>query len=83
VVALLGWGRSYTFALGTVPSKLHWVALTGFDKKSQQIFYMDTDGVQKSYSYAEFNQKWNWYSSGAKGGFLTGTMDVPERTILY
>jgi Ca2+-binding RTX toxin-like protein len=83
VIALVGTGRDYTFGLGSVPKKLHWIALTGFDKKTQQIFFMDTDGKEKVYTFAQFNQVWNWYSSGAKGGFLTGTMDVPERTILY
>jgi hypothetical protein len=83
IVALLGWGRSYTFALGAVPSTLHWVVLTGYDMKSSTIYYTDTKKGACQFSFDEFNQKWNWYSSGAKGGFLTGTLDVPERTILY
>ena len=83
IVALLGWGRSYTFALGAVPSTLHWVVLTGYDMKSSTIYYTDTKKGACQFSFDEFNQKWNWYSSGAKGGVLTGTLDVPERTILY
>jgi Ca2+-binding RTX toxin-like protein len=88
VVALIGKGRDYTFGLGSVPKTLHWIVLTGFDKKTNTIFYTDTKpdkngAIQKQYTYDQFNQVWNWYSSGAKGGFVTGTMDVPERTILY
>jgi hypothetical protein len=83
IVALLGWGRDYTFLLGTVPSTLHWVVLTGYDMNTSTIYYTDTKRGACQFSFDEFNQKWNWYSSGSKGGFLTGTLDVPERTILY
>lgn len=83
VVALLGWGRDYTFGLGATPGTLHWVALTGFDMKSQTMYFTDTDGGCKQMSFTEFNQKWNRYSSGSKGAILTGTLGVQERTILY
>jgi uncharacterized protein with LGFP repeats len=83
VVALLGWGRDYTIGLGTVPDKLHYVVLTGFDLMAKTISYTNTNGEELQYSFQEFNDKWDWYSSGAKGAFLTGTLDVPERTILY
>jgi hypothetical protein len=62
---------------------LHYVTLTGFDQATQQIFYTDTDGRQKSWSYAEFQRVWNFPASGASGDFLTGTLNIKERTILY
>jgi hypothetical protein len=87
VVALVGFGSiSVNFGIfesGTTPRMLHYVTLTGFDRASQRIFYTDTDGARKSWSFAHFNRIWNFPASGATGDFITGTLGVSQRTILY
>lgn len=88
VIALVNAGgyRSESFlgvSTGTVPTKLHWIVLTGFNKATSTISYTDTSGVATTMSFSEFYSRWNWSSSGALGGGLTGTLNTAERTILY
>jgi len=88
IAALVGWGKfsENAFGLvssGTVPTTLHWVTLTGYDSATQRIFYTDTNGAQKSYTYQEFQDKWNFSASGAAGDFLTGTLRVKQRSMVY
>jgi hypothetical protein len=88
VIALVNVGGYITedfgpFETGTVPEKLHWVVLTGFNRATQTITYMNTNGQQGTWTFAEFMQKWNFTASGAAGDFLTGTLGVRERTIIY
>ncbi len=71
------------FTLGHLPNELHWVVVTGFNRANQTITYMDTNGQQVTMSFAQFNTDWNWSAGGAVGDFLTGTLHVQERTIIY
>jgi hypothetical protein len=85
VIALTGRGEfPYPqvggFDLG--PEKLHYVLLTGFDLNTQQLFFMDTDGASKTWSYGEFGQLWDWDAGPLADAFLS-TLGVDQRTILY
>ena len=88
VIALVNAGGYFSesflgISTGTVPDGLHWIALTGFNKANSTISFTDTSGVSKTWSFGEFYSRWNWSSSGALGGGLTGTLNTAERTILY
>jgi Ca2+-binding RTX toxin-like protein len=90
VVALIGWGSVdlpfplpwNPFNFDTAPEKLHYVCLRGFDAAAQRIFYTDTNGQQKSFTYGEFQQKWNWPGDGIPYATLSG-MGVKKNTILW
>ena len=69
--------------LGHLPDELHWVVVTGYDRVNQTVTFMDTNGSPKTMSYGDFNRRWNWSSGGVVGDFLTGTLNTPERTIIY
>jgi uncharacterized protein with LGFP repeats len=68
---------------GHIPNELHWVVVTGYNRMARTVTYMDTDGKLKTLSFDQFNQDWNWSAGGAAGDFLTGTLNVHERTIIY
>ncbi|MBA2227083.1 C39 family peptidase [Thermogemmata fonticola] len=87
VIALVASGILSDF-LGKV-GILHYVVLNGIDEATQTLYYMDTDGVQRSWSYAEFQDRWNWGGSWFTGlagdaaqGFLN-SLGVHERTIIF
>ncbi len=87
VIALIASGL-HSF-LGNNVGILHYVVLNGIDEATQTLYYMDTDGVQKSWSYEEFQDRWNWgrnWFTGVAGdaaqGFLN-SIGVHEHTIIY
>jgi Ca2+-binding RTX toxin-like protein len=89
VIALIASGLSSDDGFWGKVGILHYVVLNGIDEATQTLYYMDTDGVQKSWSYAEFQDRWNWGGSWFTGiagdaaqGFLN-SIGVHERTIIY
>src|SRR5205807_2430067 len=68
VVVLLGWGTLVLPGLfgepNFVPETMHYVCLTGFDKASETLFYMDTNGASSQFGFSEFQDKWNWPGAG-------------------
>jgi hypothetical protein len=89
VIALVGWGEvdfpvTYgpVIVIETVPEVLHYVTLTGYDMQTQQIFYTDTDGVAKAFSFAEFQDKWDWTATGQADAVLSA-MGIDKKTILW
>lgn len=88
VIALVASGLASDTAFGKV-GNLHYVVLDGIDVARRIICYTDTDGVRKSWSYEEFQDRWNWGGSWFTGvagdlaqGFLN-SLGVHERTIIY
>jgi Ca2+-binding RTX toxin-like protein len=89
VIALVGWGEHTFpvpyggfFAMVTVPQKLHYIVLTGFDLQSQTLFYTDTNGEQKSYTFAAFQDRWDW--PGSQVGYqILKDMGINKKTILW
>ncbi|MEE3716119.1 C39 family peptidase [Tumidithrix elongata RA019] len=82
VIGLIRVGSFKVPLFGTAPY-LHWVALTGFDRAQQQIYYTDTNSQESSMSYEEFLRKWNLGSDGnAVNAILKGN-GVEPRTIVW
>jgi hypothetical protein len=82
VIALIGWGSVEVPLAGTAPQALHYVVLTGFDAAQQRIFYTDTDGVKKTFTYQTFQSRWSWPGSGASLAGLE-LLGVKKKTILW
>ena len=57
-IALIRVGNFSIPYVGSIPS-LHWVAVTGADSQSQQIYYTDTNSQAYSMSYQDFQTQWN------------------------
>jgi Ca2+-binding RTX toxin-like protein len=66
----------------TAPDTLHYICLTGFDSATQTIFFTDTDGLQKSYSYGDFQAKWEWPADGVIYDTLK-SLGIKKRTIIW
>lgn len=73
----------FGITLGHLPQSLHYVVLTGYDRLHATVSFMNTNGHSVTESFGQFNQQWNWSAGGAAGDFLTGTLGIAERTILY
>jgi hypothetical protein len=58
VIALVRVGSLAIPYVGSIPS-LHWIAVTGADPKSRQIYYTDTNSQTYSLSYEDFQTRWN------------------------
>jgi hypothetical protein len=92
VIALIGWGSTTVpifepwspvpVEFATAPDTLHYICLTGFDKAQQKLFYTDTNGVKKSYTYGQFQNRWNWPGDGAIYAGLSA-MGIKKNTILW
>jgi Ca2+-binding RTX toxin-like protein len=50
--------------------KLHWIVLNGINKDTQTVEYTDTNGARGSWSYAEFQAKWNWNADATSSAIL-------------
>jgi hypothetical protein len=87
VIALVGVAKK-SLSIGGSYGVLHYVLLNGFDLASQTIQYVDTNGVQKSWSFSDFDYHWKWfdYFSGILGKSAEGglyALGLRKRTILY
>jgi hypothetical protein len=97
VLDLLGSGRPVIALVATEKKSLgifgsygllHYVVLNGFDLATQTIKYVDTNGVQKSWTFAEFDYHWKWFDhfTGVVGESLQAGLEalgLRKRTILY
>ncbi len=84
VVALVNpTGRSSTVPGGHLPESLHWVVVTGFDRVKGEFYVTNTNGRAETWSLGDFYQRWNWSATGPVGDFLTGSLGVKERTIIF
>ncbi|MBT3785756.1 hypothetical protein HOF92_12330 [bacterium] len=61
---------------------LHWVVVSGFDRKKERIYYYDTyANDERSYSYKEFKKKWLWSNKMSSVlGFKKGTIVYSPRS---
>ena len=82
VIALVNVAGRPTCGLRNLPTALHYVVVTGYNRVNQTVTFMDTSGYQGSWSFAEFDARWNWQCSGVPGAFLDG-LGVHPRTIIY
>ncbi len=57
-IALVRVGSLTIPYVGAIPY-LHWIAVTGADPQSQQIYYTDTNSQTYSLSYQDFQTMWN------------------------
>jgi hypothetical protein len=97
VLDLLGSGRlgialvatdKKSLSIGGSYGLMHYVVLNGFDLATQTIKYVDTNGAQKSWTFAEFDYHWKWFEHFT--GFLgepaqagLEALGLRKRTILY
>jgi Peptidase_C39 like family/RTX calcium-binding nonapeptide repeat (4 copies) len=52
--------------------RLHYVVMTGYDSATNSFTYTDTSGLQKTWTRAEFEDKWDWH------GHFTGVGEVAQ-----
>src|SRR5262249_50289103 len=97
VLDLLGSGRPVValvavakkgLSLGGSYGLLHYVVLNGFDLASQTVSYVDTDGAQKSWTSAEFDNNGKWFDhfTGILGEPMQAGLEalgLRKRTILF
>ena len=57
-IALVRVGSLAIPYLGSIPY-LHWITITGADPQRQQIYYTDTNSQAYTFSYQDFQTKWN------------------------
>lgn len=51
---------------------LHWIAVDGFDRAKQLIYYTDTDGGRYQMSFASFESVWKWNFGAVQNKLLQG-----------
>jgi Ca2+-binding RTX toxin-like protein len=88
VIALIGWGTIYLpspipFFVDSVPEKMHYICLTGFDMASDTLFYMDTNGESKTMSFTEFQDKWDWPAAGAYYEWILKPIGIQKQTMIW
>ena len=81
---VLGQGKPVIALVQPDPNSaaLHYVVVQGYNQKTQQIYYKDTDGITYTTSYYGFLKMWNW----DVGFFLNGPYAVAgllPRTMIY
>lgn len=84
-IALVRVGSLAIPYLGSIPY-LHWIAVTGADSQSQQIYYTDTNSQNYSLSYQEFQTKWNLGIDRDVSGAIASILKnngVEARTIVW
>jgi hypothetical protein len=86
VVALIGWGEIFVpvppAPLDLAPEKLHYICLTGFDLADQKLFYTDTNGEEKTMSFATFQDRWDWPAGAMTYAYLSA-MGVKRNTMIW
>jgi hypothetical protein len=60
---------------------LHWIAVDGFDRRLQLVYFTDTDGGRYQMSFADFQHVWNWNFGVVANTFLQG-MGVVQGTCI-
>ena len=86
VIALIGWGEVLIpgpFFPESAPEALHYICLTGFDMATETLFYTDTDGVEKTYSFATFIERWTDWAAGPTISAFLSSIGVSENTIIW
>jgi len=65
-----------------VPEGLHYICLTGYDMDSQTIYFTDTNGEAKSFSFETFQARWNFAGDGV--AYLgMEALGIKKQTILW
>jgi Ca2+-binding RTX toxin-like protein len=88
VIALIGWGEIPIFTgnpidpIDMVPAGLHYICLTGYDMDAQKIYFTDTNGEAKSYSFETFQQRWNFAGDGLAYEGMKA-LGITKQTILW
>ena len=86
VVALIGWGEIYVpvppVPLDLAPETLHYICLTGVDLADQKLFYTDTNGEEKSMSFATFKDRWDWPAGSMTYAWLSA-MGIKHNTMIW
>lgn len=84
VLELLGQGRPCVALVEDGGSfNLHWIALQGYDKDQKRIFFTDTNGETKSYTFDDFKTVWDWkFGILSWGNGVLSVRGVHGRTII-
>lgn len=87
VIALVAVGTK-SLGIGGKYGLLHYVVLTGFDQASQTIRLVDTNGAQKTWTFAEFDKNWKWFDHftgvlGESAQKVVEGLGLRKRTILF
>jgi len=85
VIALVRVGSLSIPYLGSIPY-LHWIAVTGADPVSKQIYYTDTNSQTYSLSYQDFQTRWNLGLDRDVSGAIASVLKsngVEARTIVW
>jgi uncharacterized protein YvpB len=91
VVALVSMERVPVTVAGVTVGhygKLHYVVLTGYDAATDRFSYTDTNGGRKTWTRAEFEDKWDWHGhfTGTAGQAAQAglwTLGLRNRTLFY
>jgi Peptidase_C39 like family/RTX calcium-binding nonapeptide repeat (4 copies) len=69
VLDFLRSGKPVIALVAPTARRLHYVVLNGFDQDSGTIQYVDTNGVKGSWTFAQFEHRWQWtnYFKGIRG----------------
>src|SRR5262249_6428241 len=87
VLDFLGSGEPVIALVAPKARALHYVVLNGFDQNSETIRYVNTNGVEGSWTFEEFARRWQWtnYFKGFRGRimqFFSKAAGVRPRTFL-
>ncbi|WP_176453129.1 C39 family peptidase [Pseudanabaena sp. SR411] len=85
VIALVRVGSLSMPYIGSIPY-LHWIAVTGADPVSQQIYYTDTNSQTYALSYQDFQTRWNLGLDRDVSGAIASVLKsngVEARTIVW
>lgn len=84
-IALVRVGSLTIPYVGAIPY-LHWIAVTGADPQTQQIYYTDTNSQDYSLSYQDFQTMWNLGLDRDVSGAIANILKsngVEARTIVW
>jgi len=85
VIALVRVGSLSMPYIGSIPY-LHWIAVTGADPETQQIYYTDTNSQTYALSYQDFQARWNLGLDRDVSGAIASVLKsngVEARTIVW
>ena len=60
VMQLLDQGRPLVTLIDGGGYSLHYIAVQGYDRSNQRVFFTDTNGGLYAYSFREFDRLWDW-----------------------
>jgi hypothetical protein len=87
VIALVAVGTK-SLSIGGKIGLLHYIVLNGFDQASQTIRFVNTNGAQETWTFAEFDKNWKWFDHftgvlGEAAQKVVEGLGLRKRTILF